>query len=127
MRAESEHRRGHAAAAGGDERFVEINVGGGERRLQRVALFPGAVGVEQLAMRQAARAGDMAGGDAGARVAVFAGEARGGARNDGLLGLARQIFERLYLVSRRLLSAHKREGAVARCMGALFGWATPPV
>src|SRR3546814_13373086 len=41
MRAESEHRRGHAAAAGGNERFVEINVGGGERRLKRVALFPG--------------------------------------------------------------------------------------
>src|SRR5690606_31051127 len=55
MRAKGDDGCGHAAAAGGDERLVEIDPGGIERRLQLVAALPGAVGVEQLAVRQAAR------------------------------------------------------------------------
>src|SRR3546814_8472345 len=60
MRAKGDDGRGHAAAAGGDERLVKIDPGGVECGLQIVATLPRAVGVEQLAVRQAARVRNVA-------------------------------------------------------------------
>src|SRR3546814_2907109 len=56
-----------------------------------------AVGVEQLAVRQAARVRNVARREAGARIALFAGEACRRARIDHLLGAAADVREHLFL------------------------------
>src|SRR3546814_7138136 len=101
MRAKGDDGRGHAAAAGGDERLVKIDPGGVECGLQIVATLPRAVGVEQLAVRQAARVRNVARREAGARIALFAGEACRRARIDHLLGAAADVREHLFLGAHR--------------------------
>ena len=82
-------------AAGGDDRLVEIDAGVLERRLQRVALLPRAVGVEQLALRQVLRARDMAGRTPGRGSGSSPVKRAGRSRIDHLLGLRAQIVVHL--------------------------------
>src|SRR3546814_12950510 len=73
-----------------------------------------AVGVEQLAVRQAARVRNVARREAGARIALFAGEACRRARIDHLLGAAADVREHLFLGAHRLCVAPHGAVAVAQ-------------
>src|SRR3546814_8361790 len=92
-----------------------------------------AVGVEQLAVRQAARVRNVARREAGARIALFAGEACRRARIDHLLGAAADVREHLFLGAHRLCVAPHGEVAVAQRLLAIssarpsaFHLASPP-
>ena len=120
MRAEGDDGRGHAAAAGGDERLVEVDPRRVERGLQIIAALPRAVGVEQFAEGQVLRTGDVTGGKTGARVAFLAGETPGVARVEYLLGAAVDIRQYLLLGAHRLRVAPHGEVAVAQRLLAHF-------
>ena len=80
VRGEDQDGGGDSRAAGRDGRAVKVDARIGKGLRERVFPLPGAVGVEQRRIVEIARAGNVAGGQAGAAFLLLTRKARGAAR-----------------------------------------------
>lgn len=101
MRGEGDHRRGDPRSAGRHQRLAEIETRLLEQGAELLGRLPGAVRLEEAALRDVLRSGDMAGRAFLARIGLVAGEACRRTRVDDLLVGRLHLDEAAHLRSRR--------------------------